>query len=75
MAKIAWIGTGVMGVPMAGHLAGAGHEMHLFNRTFAKAKSASEDIPNSKAFDNIKEAIEGCEFVMICLRKTGDNSY
>ncbi len=64
MAKIAWIGTGVMGVPMAGHLAGAGHEMHLFNRTFAKAKSASEDIPNSKAFDNIKEAIEGCEFVM-----------
>ena len=64
MAKIAWIGTGVMGIPMAGHLAKAGHELHLFNRTPAKAISATRDIPNSKAFPGIKEAINGCDFVM-----------
>lgn len=40
MTKIAWIGTGVMGTPMAGHLANAGHELHLFNRTPAKAQAA-----------------------------------
>ncbi len=38
MMKIGWIGTGVMGAPMAGHLQSAGHELYIFNRTKQKAE-------------------------------------
>ena len=37
MAKVAFLGLGVMGAPMAGHLARAGHEVTVYNRTGAKA--------------------------------------
>ena len=36
--RIGWIGTGIMGAPMAGHLQAAGHELFVFNRTRAKAQ-------------------------------------
>ena len=39
MAKIAFLGLGVMGAPMAGHLAAAGHEATVYNRTTAKAEA------------------------------------
>ena len=40
MAKVAFLGLGVMGFPMAGHLAKkGGHEVTVFNRTAAKAKA------------------------------------
>jgi len=39
MMKIGWIGTGVMGAPMAGHLQAAGHDLYVFNRTRQKAES------------------------------------
>ena len=39
MAKTAFIGLGVMGYPMAGHLAKAGHEVTVYNRTTAKAEA------------------------------------
>ena len=39
MAKAAFLGLGVMGYPMAGHLAAAGHEVSVFNRTAEKAES------------------------------------
>ena len=38
MAKIAFLGLGVMGYPMAGHLAIAGHEVTVYNRTYSKAQ-------------------------------------
>jgi len=38
MMKIGWIGTGVMGASMAGHLQAAGHELYIFNRTRGKAE-------------------------------------
>ena len=37
MAKTAFLGLGVMGFPMAGHLAAAGHQVTVFNRSPAKA--------------------------------------
>ena len=37
MAKVAFIGLGVMGYPMAGHLAAGGHELTVYNRSAAKA--------------------------------------
>ena len=40
--KLAFLGLGVMGFPMAGHLAKAGHEVTVYNRTAAKATSWTE---------------------------------
>jgi 3-hydroxyisobutyrate dehydrogenase len=42
MTEIGWIGTGVMGEPMAGHLLEAGHELHVFNRTRERAERLLE---------------------------------
>ena len=42
MAKTAFIGLGVMGFPMAGHLKAKGHEVVVFNRTASKAQSWQE---------------------------------
>ena len=39
MAKVAFLGLGVMGYPMAGHLAAKGHEVTVYNRTAAKAEA------------------------------------
>lgn len=43
MAKVAFIGLGVMGYPMAGHLAAKGHDVTVFNRTHAKAEKWVEE--------------------------------
>ena len=43
MAKIAFLGLGVMGYPMAGHLATAGHKVTVYNRTLSKAKSGIQN--------------------------------
>src|SRR5579859_7891075 len=42
MTRLGWIGTGVMGGPMAGHLLEAGHEVHVFNRTRERAEGLLE---------------------------------
>ena len=39
MANVAWIGLGVMGYPMAGHLQAAGHTLTVYNRNTAKAEA------------------------------------
>ena len=41
--RVGWIGTGLMGAPMAGHLLAAGHEVHVFNRTRARADGLVAD--------------------------------
>lgn len=58
--KIAWIGTGVMGKPMALHLAKTGYEVSVFNRTFSKAKALE---PQVKAFDTIKDAVVNADVI------------
>ncbi|MBD3677668.1 MAG: NAD(P)-dependent oxidoreductase [Rhodobacteraceae bacterium] len=71
MAKVAFLGLGVMGYPMAGHLAKAGHEVTVYNRTFAKAeKWAAEH--GGKAAKTPREAAEGAEFVMSCVGNDDD---
>ena len=45
MAKVAFIGLGVMGYPMAGHLVAAGHEVTVYNRTTAKAEAWAKEHP------------------------------
>ncbi|MCR9223099.1 MAG: NAD(P)-dependent oxidoreductase [Hyphomonas sp.] len=66
MAKTAFLGLGVMGYPMAGHLAAAGHDVIVWNRTAAKAGQWASD-HNGKAAATPAEAIRGAEFVFLCL--------
>jgi len=47
--KVAFIGLGVMGYPMAGHLAKAGHQTTVYNRTTAKAEQWCKDYTGSWA--------------------------
>ena len=48
MAKVAFLGLGVMGYPMAGHLQAAGYEVTVYNRTVTKAEAwAAADVRSS----------------------------
>ena len=71
MAKLAFLGLGVMGYPMAGHLAAAGHEVTVYNRTAAKAENWAEDHSGSFA-KTPREAAEGADFVMACVGNDDD---
>jgi len=66
MAKTAFLGLGVMGYPMAGHLQRAGHEVTVWNRTGAKAQTWAEAYGGAAA-NTPDAAIAGAEFVFLCL--------
>ncbi|MDJ0921196.1 MAG: NAD(P)-dependent oxidoreductase [Henriciella sp.] len=66
MARTAFLGLGVMGYPMAGHLAKAGHEVSVWNRTGAKAKAWSSE-HKGRAAEAPADAVFGAEFVFLCL--------
>lgn len=71
MAKVAFLGLGVMGYPMAGHLVKAGHEVTVFNRTTAKAEAWAKE--HGGAFGvTPKEAVQGADFVMCCVGNDDD---
>ena len=71
MANCAFIGLGVMGYPMAGHLVAAGHEVTVYNRTGAKAEAwAKEHGGDFRATP--REAAEGADFVMACVGNDDD---
>ncbi|MFO7530592.1 MAG: NAD(P)-dependent oxidoreductase [Marinobacter sp.] len=61
-----FIGLGVMGYPMAGHLARAGLEVRVWNRTAAKAEQWISEY-SGKACTTIAQAVEGANFVMACV--------
>ena len=71
MAKVAFLGLGVMGYPMAGHLVKAGHEVTVYNRTAAKAEAWTAEHGGSHAATP-REAAAGCEFVMSCVGNDDD---
>jgi 3-hydroxyisobutyrate dehydrogenase len=72
MAKVAFLGLGVMGYPMAGHLvAKGGHEVTVYNRTPAKAKQWAEKF-KGKTAATPKAAAEGQDFVMCCVGNDND---
>ena len=72
MAKVAFIGLGVMGFPMAGHLkAKGGHELTVYNRTAAKAESWVAKFGGKRAATP-KEAAQGQDFVMCCVGNDND---
>ena len=71
MAKLAFLGLGVMGYPMAGHLKAAGHDVTVYNRTTAKAETWAKEHGGSFA-NTPREAATGCDFVMSCVGNDDD---
>src|SRR3954462_11157959 len=72
MAKVAFLGLGVMGFPMAGHLVKkGGHELTVYNRTAAKAKEWAGKFGGQTAATP-KAAAEGQDFVMCCVGNDND---
>jgi 3-hydroxyisobutyrate dehydrogenase len=71
MARVAFLGLGVMGFPMAGHLAKAGHQVRVYNRTAAKAQ-AWADAHGGSTGATPREAAEGAELVMACVGNDDD---
>ncbi|SHG25030.1 NAD(P)-dependent oxidoreductase [Cognatishimia maritima] len=71
MAKVAFLGLGVMGFPMAGHLQAAGHEVTVYNRTAAKAEAWVAQHGGAMGLTPAA-AVDGADFVMACVGNDDD---
>ncbi|MGF6694041.1 MULTISPECIES: NAD(P)-dependent oxidoreductase [Pseudomonas] len=71
MAEVAFIGLGVMGFNMAGHLACEGHSVRVYNRTPGRISLWCDEF-GGDAFATPREAAEGAEFVMVCVGNDAD---
>ena len=69
--RCAFLGLGVMGHPMAGHLARAGHAVTVYNRTAAKAQAWAKEY-DGQAAATPREAATGAEFVFACVGNDDD---
>ncbi len=72
MAKVAFIGLGVMGYPMAGHLAMAGHRVTVYNRTMARAAKWVKEFEQAGKGGHVaahtpKAAAESAKIVLMCV--------
>ncbi len=71
MARVAFLGLGVMGFPMARHLAAKGHDVAVYNRTGARAADWVSR-HGGRAADTPSAAARGAEFVMACVGNDDD---
>lgn len=71
MANVAFLGLGVMGYPMAGHLHAAGHDVTVYNRTEAKAQAWVDHHGGAMA-NTPRAACDGADFVMCCVGNDDD---
>ena len=72
MAKVAWIGLGVMGYPMAGHLRKkGGHDLTVYNRSGAKAEAWVKEY-GGKSAPTPAEAAKDADFVFCCVGNDND---
>jgi len=69
--KVAFIGLGVMGYPMAGHLANAGHQVTVYNRTAEKAQKWQETYKGNAAATP-SEAADGADYIFTCVGNDDD---
>ena len=73
MSKVAFLGLGVMGFPMAGHLKGrGGHEVVVYNRTPAKAEAWVEQARRRRPRRRRGEAARDCDVVFACVGNDDD---
>ena len=66
MAKVAFLGLGVMGYPMSGHLKAGGHDVTVYNITEEKADKWVAEYELAKA-NTPDDAAKGCYFVFECV--------
>jgi len=71
MAKCAFLGLGIMGYPMAGHLVTKGHDVTVYNRTAAKAQAWAHE-HGGRAAPTPREAAAGADFVLSCVGNDDD---
>lgn len=71
MSNVAFIGLGVMGYPMAGHLQKGGHALTVYNRTSAKAEQWAGEY-EGKTAATPKDAASGADFVFSCVGNDND---
>ena len=71
MSNLAFIGLGVMGFPMAGHLANAGYNMTVYNRSSDKVKKWCSEY-KGKIAATPADAAEGADFIMCCVGNDND---
>ena len=71
MTKVAFVGLGVMGYPMAGHLAAAGHDVTVYNRSAAKAEAWVAQHGGRHA-PTPRQAVEGAEIAFSCVGNDDD---
>ena len=71
MANCSFIGLGVMGYPMAGHLLAEGHNVTVWNRTAAKAQKWAGEY-KGLAVDTIEEAVANSDFICLCVGDDAD---
>jgi 3-hydroxyisobutyrate dehydrogenase len=69
--KVAFIGLGIMGYPMAGYISKAGHNVTVYNRTSSKADKWISENKGSKA-ETPAEAAEGAEYIFTCVGNDND---
>ena len=69
--KVAFIGLGVMGYPMAGYISKAGHNVTVYNRTAAKADKWLTEYKGAKA-ETPAKAADGADFVFTCVGNDND---
>ena len=74
--KVAFLGLGVMGYPMAGHLARAGHVVTVYNRTATKSEAWCAEFAGAAGQNGFKntprEAVAGADFVFCCVGNDDD---
>jgi 3-hydroxyisobutyrate dehydrogenase len=71
MAKTAFIGLGVMGAPMAGHLAKAGHDVAVYNRSDDKARDWAQR-HRGRTYTSVANAVDGADIVFSCVGNDRD---
>ena len=70
--KVAFLGLGVMGYPMAGHLTRAGHQVTVYNRSTAKAQAWMAECPGQASAHTPREAAAGADIVFACVGNDDD---
>lgn len=69
--KVSFIGLGVMGFPMAGHLTQYGFDVSVFNRTYSKAQSWAEQY-QGKAAETVEACVKDADVVLLCVGNDDD---
>ena len=70
MAKVGFVGLGVMGGPMAGHLIKGGHDVTVWNRSPGKTEDLTSQ--GARAATDLKELAKSCDFIFTCVGRSED---